>query len=108
MKRSFLSKYRLLITIFIVCTFVVLLIIYPMIVFHKNEAKLVEAAKRYYELNSDRLPTGERVKTLSLKALYNESYIKEDLRVPYSRKVCSLDNSWVKVTKKNGESIILI
>lgn len=103
MKRSFLSKYRLLITIFIVCTFVVLLIIYPMIVFHKNEAKLVEAAKRYYELNSDRLPTGERVKTLSLKALYNESYIKEDLRVPYSRKVCSLDNSWVKVTKKNGE-----
>lgn len=103
MKKSFLSKYKLLITIFIVCLFVGLLIIYPMITFHKNEAKLVEAAKRYYELNSDRLPTGERVKTLSLKVLYKESYIKEDLRVPYSGKVCSIDNSWVKVTKRNGE-----
>ena len=103
MEKSFISKYRLLITIFIVCLFSWFLIISPMITFHKNEAKLVEAAKRYYELNSDRLPTGERVKTLSLKVLYNESYIKEDLRVPYSRKVCSIDNSWVKVTKQNGE-----
>ena len=103
MKNNFLSKYRVLITIFIICLFIWFLIISPMMTFHKNEEKLTEAAKRYFELNSDRLPVGERVKTLSLKVLYNESYIKEDLRVPYSKKVCSVDKSWVKVTRKNGE-----
>ncbi len=73
MKNDFLSKYRVLITIFIICLFIWFLIISPMMTFHKNEEKLTEAAKRYFELNSDRLPVGERVKTLSLKVLYNES-----------------------------------
>lgn len=103
MKKGLLSKYRLLITIFIICIFIWFLIISPMITFHKNESILIDAGKRYYELNKDRLPVGERVGTLSLKALYNGSYIKEDIRIPYSKKVCSVDNSWVKVTRKNGE-----
>lgn len=103
MNQSLLKKYRLLITVFIVGLFMWFLIISPMITFHKNEAIFTNAAKRYFELNSDKFPVGERVRTLSLKELYDGSYIKEDFKAPYSGRVCSLDKSWVKVTKKNGE-----
>lgn len=105
MKKKPLSKYRFLIVIFVVALFIWFLIISPMISFHKNESIMIEAAKRYYELNTDKLPVGERVKTLSLNALYRESYIKEDFKAPYSGKMCSLENSWVKVSKKNGEYV---
>ena len=103
MKKKTLSKYRFLVVVFVVALFIWFLIISPMISFHKNESIMIEAAKRYYELNTDKLPVGERVKTLSLNVLYRESYIKDDFKAPYSGKMCSLDNSWIKVSKKNGE-----
>lgn len=103
MKKNPLVKYRFLIVIFVVALFVWFLIVSPMITFHKNESIMIEAAKRYYNLNEDKLPVGERVKTLSLSVLYNESYIKDDFKAPYSGKMCSLEKSWVKVSKKNGE-----
>ncbi len=103
MKNNPLVKYRFLIVIFVVALFIWFLIISPMMTFHKNESIMIEAAKRYYELNEDKLPVGERVKTLSLSVLYNESYIKDDFKAPYSGKICSLEKSWIKVSKKNGE-----
>lgn len=104
MNKKLLNTIKFLITIAIVCSFVWFLVISPMITFKKYENTFKEAAERYYELNSNKLPTGERVKTLSLNALYKESYLKEDFYVPYSKKPCSLEKSWVKVKKnKNGE-----
>ena len=74
-----------------------------MITFHKNEESLENAAKRYFEINKEQLPTGERVKTITLKELYNDSYLKEDFYSPYSKKSCSITNSWVKVRRENNE-----
>lgn len=103
MNKNQLKKYRPLIVVFVVALFIWFLVVSPMISFHKNESKMVEAAERYYDLNKEKLPVGERVKTLSLKVLYNEAYIKEDFKAPYSSKMCSIEKSWVKVTKVNGE-----
>ena len=103
MQEKYIKKIKLIITLLIFAGLVWLLIVSPMLKFHENEKTLEKAARRYYELNNDKLPTGERVKTLSLNALYKESYLKNDLYAPYSGKVCSLDNSWVKVKRVNGE-----
>ena len=104
MNKKLLNTIKFLITIAIVCSFVWFLVVSPMLTFKEYENTFKEAAERYFELNSNQLPTGERVKTLSLNALYKESYLKEDFYVPYSKKPCSLEKSWVKVRKdKNGE-----
>lgn len=103
MQGKYIKKIKLIITLIILCGLVWFLIISPMIKFHENEKTLEEAARRYFELNNDKLPTGERVKTLSLNALYKESYLENDFYAPYSGKVCSLEDSWVKVKRVNGE-----
>ncbi|MBP5678212.1 MAG: DUF5011 domain-containing protein [Bacilli bacterium] len=99
-----LEKRLKLIAVFIIAgAFAWFLIISPMIQFHHHESTLEEAARRYFELNPDQLPTGERVKTLSLNTLYKKSYLKEDFHIPYSSKLCSLEKSWVKVRRENQE-----
>ena len=72
MKKKKVSKRNVksIITAVIVFCFIWFLIVAPMITFHKNEKLLTEAAKRYFELNSNLLPTGERVKTVDLSTLY--------------------------------------
>ncbi len=100
------KKYRgikFLVVFAIIAAFVWFLIVSPMLTFHKNEKVLEDAARRYFELNSEQLPTGERVKALSLNTLYKKSYLKDDFKAPYSNNLCSLDNSWVKVRRENGE-----
>lgn len=109
MAKKLIGKIKFLITIAIVCAFVWFLIISPMLTFRGYEETFRDAAKRYYELNSNQLPTGERVKTLSLNALYKGSYLKDDFYIPYSKKPCSLEKSWVKVRRdKNGEYEYLV
>ena len=103
MQKGLAKKIKLFVTIAIILAIVWFLIVSPMITFRNNENKLLEAAKRYFELNSSELPTGERVKTLSLKTLYHKAFLKEDLYVPYTKKTCSIENSWVKVRRENGE-----
>ncbi len=103
MNKGLSKKIKLVVTIVLVLVFVWFLIVSPMITFHDNEKRLEEAAKRYFELYSSELPTGENVKTLSLKKLYHKSFIKNDLYIPYTKKTCSVENSWVKVRRENGE-----
>ena len=103
MNKGLLKKIKLAVTVVLVLVFVWFLIISPMITFHNNEKNLEEAAKRYFELYSNELPTGENIKTLSLKKLYYKSFIKSDLYIPYTKKTCSVENSWVKVRRENGE-----
>ena len=97
------NKMKIVITIAIVGLFVWFLIVAPMITFHKNEKKVEEAAKRYFNLYSNELPSGERVKTVKLSTLYDKAFMKEDVYIPYTKKTCSISNSWVKVRKENGE-----
>lgn len=103
MNKEVLKKIKLIVTIVLILVFVWFLIISPMITFHSNEKSLEDAAKRYFELNSNELPTGENVKTVTLKTLYHKAFIKNDLYIPYTSKTCSIENSWVKVKRVNGE-----
>ena len=103
MNKEMLKKIKLLITIVLVLVFVWFLIISPMITFHDCESRLEAAAKRYFELNSSELPSGENVKTVTLKTLYHKSFITKDLYIPYTKKTCSVENSWVKVRRVDGE-----
>ena len=103
MQIDMFKKLKLFVVVVIICLFVWFLIIFPLIIFNSNEKKLEEAAIRYFELNSNQLPIGERVKTLSLNTLYKKSYIKEDLKAPYTGNNCSVENSWIKVKKVNGK-----
>ncbi len=97
------KKYiKLIITIAIPCLFIWFLVIAPYLEFKSNEKTFKEAAKRYYELNSDKLPTGKRVSTVTLKTLYNDAYIKEDFFTPYTNKPCSITESWVKVSQNDA------
>lgn len=100
--QKYVGKVKFLIVLAIIGAFVWFLVISPMLTFRGNEKKLEDAAKRYYELNQNELPTGQRVKTLSLKKLFDGAYIKEDMYVPYTKKTCSVENSWVKVKRNNN------
>ena len=103
MKGKLTKRIKLLITLAIIGGFVWFLVLSPMITFRQNEKALEEAGRRYFELNTNELPTGTRVKTVTLKTLYHKSYIEKDLFIPYSKKNCSVENSWVKVKRDNGE-----
>ena len=103
MDKKILGKMKLAVTVIVVLGFVWFLIISPMRTFHQNEKKLEQAAKRYFELNSSQLPVGDRVKTISLQTLYHKSYLEEDIFIPYTKKTCSVTDSWVKVKQINGE-----
>lgn len=97
-----MKQIRLVVTLIIIGLFIWFLVLSPYITFKKNENTMLEAAKRYYELNSDKLPTGTRMSTVDLQTLARESYIKEDFYVPFSKKPCSITKSWVKVKHTNS------
>lgn len=83
-------------------------VIQPQIQFKSNEKSMKNAAKRYYELNSFELPTGERIKTLPLQKLYDAGVLEQDFFVPLTKKTCSNTNSWVKVRRENGEFVYYV
>lgn len=64
--------------------------------FHDNESKFTKAAKRYYEYHKQALPKKGESRELTLQDLYDMDLV-EDLYVPSSRKLCDVDNSWVRV-----------
>ena len=64
------GKYiKLIITLTVVGLFVWFLILSPYITFKSNERTMLNAAKRYYEINVDKLPTGTRMSTVTLQTL---------------------------------------
>ena len=94
---------KLIVVIIIVVLFAWFLIIKPKYTFGKYEAMVEEAARKYYEMNPTHLPTGNRISTVGLQQLYSKSFLKEDIFVPYSKKPCSVTDSWVKVLKKDND-----
>ena len=93
---------KIVVAVAIIVLFVWFFIIYPWGYFNKNENKLKEAAKHYFEINYRELPENNEIKTLSLSELSKQKYI-DDLFVPYTKNVCSVNDSWVKV-RKEGDS----
>ena len=103
MDKALVKKIKLLITIAIIGGFAWVFVLSPMVTFRSNEKRLENAAKRYYELNSNELPTGERVGTVSLEKLYKNGLFDKDLFIPLTKKTCSVTNSWVKVKRVDGD-----
>ncbi|MDY5875124.1 MAG: DUF5011 domain-containing protein [Bacilli bacterium] len=101
-KKKIAFNIKFIISLIIVGLFVWYLIISPMMKFHDNEKQMINAAKRYFEINSNELPTGKRTKTLSLSTLYSKSYLENDFYVPYTSNVCDQTDSWIKVRKNNS------
>ncbi len=97
------KKVVVLLVIAFILALVWFLVLSPIFTFRQNEKMVENAAREYFELNSRELPTGERVKTVSLKTLYYNKFLEKDIYVPFQRKNCSLDDSWVKVKRVDGK-----
>ena len=103
MSTKFLKYIKISVMLAIIFAFAWFLLVYPTYKFKQYEGELKKAAERYYELNSTQLPTGNRVSTVTLQTLFAKSYMKEDFYIPYTKKPCSITDSWVKVTKKDAD-----
>lgn len=101
--KNFIKYLKISVVVIVIALFLWFLVIHPLITFRGYEKDIEAAAKRYYEINAGELPTGTRVKTLSVQKLFDQSYLKEDFYVPFSKKPCSITDSWVKVRQENGE-----
>lgn len=88
------------IIILLICWF---LIISPLIKFKKMEKQVTEASKRYFEINNSLLPTGNKIRTVTLQKLYDKGLIENDLKSPYFSKMCDSKVSWAKVRKEKDE-----
>lgn len=103
MKLEKIKKNLKLIIIFaLVIFYLCLFVIYPFAKFKNNEKVLLNAAKRYLEVNSELAPTGSRVRTIKLSTLYSAKLIENDLKVPLSSKLCNVDSSFVKIKNESG------
>lgn len=101
--KNFIKYLKISVVVIVIALFLWFLVIHPLITFRGYEKDIEAAAKRYYEINAGELPTGTRVKTLSVQKLFDQSYLKEDFYVPFSKKPCSITDSWVKVRQEDGE-----
>ena len=101
--KNFIKYLKISVVVIVIALFLWFLVIHPLITFRGYEKDIEAAAKRYYEINAGELPTGTRVKTLSIQKLFDQSYLKEDFYVPFSKKPCSITDSWVKVRQEDGE-----
>lgn len=90
---------KTIITVVIIVLLVWFIIIHPLLKFKSMEKEVLDASKRYFEINTSMLPTGNKIRKISLQSLYDKDFIKEDLRAPYTNKYCDAENSWVRVTK---------
>lgn len=91
----------------IVASVLLVLLVYfgilsPYITFKNDEKDLLEAAKRYYDVNYTLLPIGSRVSAVSMQELVKRGMIQKDYYIPFTKRSCSPTESWVKV--KNDKS----
>ncbi len=98
-----LGKLKIFIVLALIIIILVAVFVYPMYNLKKGESIMKKAVDRYFEVRPNEVPTGERIKTLTLQDLYNGAYIKEDIYIPYTDKPCNIKNSWVKVKRENGK-----
>lgn len=101
--KKFIKYLKIAVVVIVIALFLWFLVIHPLFTFLGYEKDIEAATKRYYEINARELPTGTRVKTLSVQKLFNQAYLKEDFYVPFSKKPCSITESWVKVRQEDGK-----
>lgn len=96
---------KVFILLIIVILFLLLwfLFIKNLVSFKKMEREMASSGKMYFEKNLNKYPKElEDVSTVSLQELYDRKLISS-LYIPGKKKLCSTNDSWVKVKKtKNG------
>lgn len=99
------QKKRIVVVIIVVIAILLLWTIFisPFLSFKKHEKELLNGAKRYYDINSTKLPTGTKIGTVSLKTLYEKEFVDTGANSVYATNKCNIENSFVKVRKENGE-----
>ena len=102
-KEEIQKKVKLAVIILVVAFIIWFLILNPIVKFKSNENKMLNAGKRYFEINSSLLPTGTRVGTVYLKDLYSKSFLEDDFYIPFTKQACSVTKSFVKVKRVDGE-----
>lgn len=109
MKKKGIDKNKIIKIVIVVVVIIVLALLlwflyfYPNKVFRENERLLEEAGKRYYEINSTRLPNEEgRVISVTLNTLVKQKYL-DGLYEAYGNKLCDLNESNVKAVNKDGD-----
>ena len=109
MKKKGIDKNKIIKIVIVVVVIIVLVLLlwflyfYPNKVFRENERLLEEAGKRYYEINSTRLPNEEgRVISVTLNTLVKQKYL-DGLYEAYGNKLCDLNESNVKAVNKDGD-----
>lgn len=101
-KNKIIKYLKIFITLIIVIGVLWFIVIYPKMEFSKNEKKFVNAAKRYFQINSTKLPNEGNISTVTLQTLYHQKYVS-DIKTVYTKDVCNIGDSWVKVQRKEGE-----
>lgn len=98
--KNFIKYLKIAVVVIVIALFLWFLVIHPLITFRGYEKDIEAAAKRYYEINAGELPTGTRVKTLSIQKLFDQSYLKEDFYVPFSKNHVLLQIAGLKLDKR--------
>ena len=84
MKKKIIRIVAIVLGVIAVFLLVFFLYFYPRMIFKNNEKAFDAAGKRYYEINSTRLPTEEgRVISVTLDTLLKQKYL-EELYVPHA------------------------
>ena len=97
------KKLRIVIIVIVVVVLLGFIVVNPLLKFKKMEKQVLDASKRYYEINENQLPTGNKIKKVTLRTLYDKDYIDSSLNIPFTNKSCNLENSFVRVTKLDAE-----
>lgn len=97
------NRIILVVSIAVVVLLIWFIFIQPYITFKSREKEVLNGAKRYYEINASKLPTGTKLSTLSLKTLYEKDFVDSSPNSVYATNKCNIDKSFVKVRKENGE-----
>lgn len=98
-----IKKLFIIFIIFLILLFIWLVFVKNIVSFKTMENNFESAGKLYFEKNLNKYPKNVNdVKSVSLQELYNRKLITS-LYIPGRKKLCSTNNSWVKVKKtKNG------
>lgn len=98
-----IKKLFIIFIIFVILLFIWIVFLKNVVSFKNMEKNMETSGKLYFEKNLNKYPKNMGdVKSVSLQELYNRKLITS-LYIPGKKKLCSTDNSWVKVKKtKNG------
>ena len=101
MTKAFSLKTKIIAVIITILIILFIFVIKPFIDFKILENKLLESGKRYFEINDTKLPTGNRIKKIYLKELYDKDYVDNEVKRTFTAKGCNVENSFVRVFKSS-------